>query len=66
MRKILIRVWQGVLSPQKALRELIRLARNGTMSNKQKQEVLQVLTWVSKKSLNVNEAEEELRWIEKI
>ncbi len=63
MKKILIMVWQGALSPTEALGELASLARNGTF-NRQKKDVLQILTWLSEKDLNVNEAEKELKkWI---
>jgi len=63
MRKVLIAVWQGTLSPKEAIGELASLARNGTF-DKQKKEVLQVLSWLNEKSLTVNEAEQELKkWI---
>ncbi len=67
-RQIFIRVWQNIITPRKALDELMGHlirdgTRDGTLSKKQEGQILEILEWVGEKSLTVNEAEEEIKWI---
>ncbi|MDP3734874.1 MAG: hypothetical protein Q8R39_00385 [bacterium] len=62
MRRILIKVWQGELSPKQALKELEKMGFKFAAGKEKRG--LEVLTALKKKEVNVNEAEEEIALLE--
>ncbi|MBU2082250.1 hypothetical protein KKH14_02385 [Patescibacteria group bacterium] len=57
-RQILVTVWQNIITPREALDEL-----TDYLIRDQEEQILEVLEEVRKKSLTVNKAEEEIKWI---
>ena len=57
-RQILVTVWQNIKTPREALDEL-----TDYLIRDQEEQILEVLEEVRKKSLTVNKAEEEIKWI---
>ncbi len=58
MRQILVKVWQGLLTPRRALRDLRRV---GAVFGLDKERVvIEILTALKDQEIRVNEAEEAL------
>jgi len=59
-RQILVRVWQGILTPEQAIREL---TRGGPKLNKEENvRILKLLLTLEKKQITVNEVEKEIEY----
>lgn len=59
MKRILIKVWQGKLSPQRAVNELMRAGP--LICPEKRQRILDILCATAEKEITVNEAEEGIR-----
>ncbi len=57
-RQILVAVWQNIITPREALDEFMN-----HFIRDQEEQILEVLERVGKKSLIINKAEEEIKWI---
>jgi len=58
MRQILVKVWQGTLTPRQALN---KLARAGPLLPDKRKIILDLLSAIEGKEITINEAEQELR-----
>jgi len=62
-RQILVRVWQGILTPEQAIKELEELVRAGPKLNKEENvRILKLLLTLEKKQITVNEVEKEIEY----
>ena len=62
LTKILVNVWQNNISLTEGLEEINYLSRDGTLSNAQEEQVLEILEAIKKHVLTVNKGEEEILW----
>jgi len=59
-RQILVKVWQGVLTPEQALKEFIRAGPK--LNKEEKVRILDLLLTLSEGEITTTEAEEEMRY----